>query len=254
MVKIELTNVNSTCITRPEGSKSKKLIFCLLSTFLLFCLIISPAAAAVEWKISPSDPAVGDTLKIKGTASSRESIRAEVSFEQEIPVSEGRYQYLLENVKIPKGNDNLFTVRVDGVKNLHVGVKKLSWINMRSKASDGVATISKGHVPSLTYKKILFDGDAEKQISSVNLKVTVSQTLKADSKGKFEFIYDTSSMPAGNYTIKIGNSERTIELIPKKGKSVAGLSASPNQYTLLKEQFTGRNAGSPISWKKFFGN
>lgn len=215
-MKISLTNVNSTCITQSNGLKSKKLVFCLLSTFLLFCSLISPAVAAVEWNISPSNPAVGDILKIKGTASPKESIMAEVSFEQEIPVSEGRYQYLLENVKVPAGNDNYFTVKADGVKNLHVGVKKFAWINLQSKASDGVATISKGHVPSLTYKKILIDGDAERKHSSVNLKVTVSQTLKADSKGKFEFSYDTSSMPAGNYTIKIGNSQRTIELLSKK--------------------------------------
>ena len=186
-MKIALTNVNYASKIKPARTKRENFILCLLTSLLLLGLLISPAAAAIEWKLSPSNPVVGDTLKITGKASPGENIRAEVTFEKKIPVSGGRYQLSLNNVQIPDGKDNLFTVRADGVRNLHVGVKKLIGINLNSEASKGVATISQAHVPAWSYD-ILIDGDALNGKSfSVILKVTASQTLKADSKGKFEF-------------------------------------------------------------------
>jgi hypothetical protein len=185
----------------------------------LLGLFISPAAAKTEWNISPSNPTVGDTLKIKGTASPGEQLRAQVSFVKELPVTDGRYQYSLDKIKIPKGKDALFTIRSEGVKNLNVHLKKLIWIERSSDASPkGIAVISKRHIPPLTYK-VLIDGDAAPSEDSVNLEVEASQTLKANSKGKFEFNYHTSGMPAGEYTIKIGDLEKTIELKPTKDVS-----------------------------------
>ena len=254
-MKITLANVNYASKIKPARAKKAGLVFCLLSTFLLLGLLISPAAAAIDWKISPSNPTVGDTLKIKGTASPDEDLRAEVSFEKELPISEGRYQYLLEKIKVPKGKDNRFTVTAEGVENLNVSVNKFIWVNLSSEASEGIATISQGHVPPFTYK-ILIDGDALSTLSensSVNLTVAASQTLTADSKGKFGFNYDTSTMPAGNYTIKIGDSEKTIELSPEK--PVADFSASPTSGKApLKVQFTDTSTGSPISWRWTFGD
>lgn len=201
--------------------KRTKLVFGFLSVFLLLGLFISPSAAKTDWKISPSNPTVGDTLKIKGTASPGEDLIAQVSFEKELPVTEGRYQYLLEKIKIPRGDDNLLTLRGEGVENLNVSVTKLFFTKKRSSnASGGIATISRGNVPPLTYK-VLIDGDAlstPSKDSSVKLTVTASQTLKTNSKGKFNFNYHTSSMPAGKYTIYIGDSKKTIELKSEKNK------------------------------------
>ncbi len=186
-----------------------------ISLSLVFFILLSTAAsAAVEWKVSPSYLTVGDTLNLKGTALPGESIKADVSFEKNIAVSGGKYRYLLENVKIPAGNNNYFTVRANGVQNLHVGVKNIVWITKTAGAYGGIATIAQANIPPSTYK-VLISGDALKGKSSVILKITASQTLKADSKGNFGYIYDTSTMPAGKYTIKIGSSEKTIELRPK---------------------------------------
>lgn len=184
-------------------------------------LFISPSAAKTDWKISPSNPTVGDTLKIKGTASPGEDLIAQVSFEKELPVTEGRYHYLLEKIKIPRGEDNLLTLKGEGVENLNVSVTKLFFTKkLSSDAPRGIATVSRRNVPPLTYK-VLIDGDAlstPSKDSSVKLTVTASQTLKTSSKGKFNFNYHTSSMPAGKYTIYIGDSKKTIELKPGKNK------------------------------------
>ncbi len=228
-MKVELKNVNYASKIKSAGLKRKALVSCLLSTLLILCLLSSPAAAAVEWKISPSNPTVGDTLKITGNAAPGESVRAEVTYEKKLPVSGGRYQLSLKNIKIPQGSDNLFSVRAEGVQNMHVGVKKLMWINLNADANKGVATISQGHVPSWTYD-ILIDGNALKGQNSVVLKIKASQTLKADSKGKFDFSYETSSMPAGEFKIKIGNSEKTIELRDKwSEKTCCRLYCSPSK-------------------------
>jgi hypothetical protein len=186
-----------------------------ISLALVFFILLSTAAsAAVVWNISPSTPTVGDTLVIKGTDLPGASIKTDVSFEKAVAVSGGKYRYLLENVKIPASNNNCFTVRANGVQNLHVGMKDIVWITKTAGASGGIATISQANIRSSTYS-VLISGDALKGKSSVILKTTASQIQKADSKGNFEYTYDTSTMPAGKYTIIIGSSVKTIELIPK---------------------------------------
>ena len=250
-MKVALTNVNYTSKIKYVRPKWGGLVFCLLSVLLLLCLLISPAAAKVQkLDVSPSNPTVGDTLKIKGTASPGEIIKAEVSFETEIPVSGAKYQYSLQKIKVPIGKNNRFTVTAAGVQNLNVGVKKLMWINLQSQASEGVATVSQANVPPLTYNIKIY-GDALSKKSSVNLIFTASQTLKADSKGRFEYRYSTSSMPAGKFTIKIGESVKTIELeSTKQKKPVTAFSAShSSRNTPLKVTFTERSTGSPTSWK-----
>jgi len=75
--------------------------------------------------LSSEEPALGDTLSIEGSATPGEKIDVLVNFEKTIPVSEGKYEYILEGVEIPRGFDNNFKVEATGAKNLNVRVKSI---------------------------------------------------------------------------------------------------------------------------------
>ncbi|MGB9930139.1 MAG: PKD domain-containing protein [Methanosarcina sp.] len=249
-----LVDVNQKKETKKIKLERRKFIFCFLSTFLLFCLLISPATAKVDWKLTPASPTVGDLIKIRGTATPDETIQGEISFEMDLPVSKGKYQYILKDIQVPEGFDNIFTVQAEGVKDLHVGVKKFVCINLNVMASNGVATISQGHVPPLSYK-VIIDGNSLEGKSSVHLKFTASQNFKADSKGKFKYSYDTSSIPAGLFKIKIGGLEQIVELKAKEQKPVADFCANPRVGKApLKVAFKDLSTGNPVEWKWNFGD
>ncbi len=210
-MKIALTNVNSEYGVKSVGFKRKELLFCLLTTFLLFYLLISPVAAKVtELKISPLNPAVGDTVKVTGKASPGESLTAHVSLYQRAPVSGGRYRLAVNGIKVPSGMSS-FTIQASGVKNLRVQVGPFSKEVQASRG--GIATITATHVPPLTYD-VGIEGDARSR-SSVALTISASRTFTAGSDRKFKFEVDTSSMPAGKYTVSVGNKVRIVQLGPK---------------------------------------
>ncbi len=184
----------------------------IFSIFVLALLTVSPVGAAVSaWEISPENPVVGDTLQIKGTASPGEEIDVTVTFEQKAPVSGGKYEYILEDVEIPDGFDNTFTVRASGVEDLNVRVKILIWITISSEATEGEATVSQSGVPPGTYM-IRIDGNAESGVSKTDLKITARQRIKADSEGDFSYSYNTKAVPPGDFEIKVGGSTKTISL------------------------------------------
>ncbi|MGB9132611.1 MAG: hypothetical protein WCB90_08415, partial [Methanosarcina sp.] len=89
--------------------RNEKLAFISTSLLLLALLLIFPVAASVsDWEYSPQEPFSGDILSIKGIASPDEKIDAFVTFEKTVPVSGGEFEYILEDVKIPDGFNNVF--------------------------------------------------------------------------------------------------------------------------------------------------
>lgn len=73
-------------------------------------LFFSLTATAGEWNVVPSNPYLGDNLVITGNANPNQELTAEVSYEKNVIASKGEYEYTVKEVKIPKGNNNLFTV------------------------------------------------------------------------------------------------------------------------------------------------
>jgi hypothetical protein len=226
-------------------SKRERLIFCVLATFILLGSLIFPACAAGEWKVSPSNPAVGDTVTITGPGG--KSINAEISVLVKVPVVGGRYKLPLPSITVPNHRitNNRITARAEGVQNMHLAVKKGLTFNKDVTASGGVATISASNVPPLTYS-ILIDGDALSGRSVVNLVFTASGTLTAlstDPNGDSKYSFDTSSLPAGKLTVNVGGSgqtggSQTIDLKPTGQTGSAQSVSTPSLTTRLKQMFS----------------
>ncbi len=209
--KVVLEKLTFTPIKNPKNKE--KLGFLLLIPIFL-CLIVSPgAAASSSWELVPENPVVGDTIEIKGTGFEGDTAKVLVTFEKEVQVLDGRYEYLLEDIEIP-GFDNSFTVQAIGANDLNVRAKMLLWITKTAEAKDGIATVSQAGVPPGTYK-IRIDGKASD--SKVRLKITASQGVEVDSGGSFSYKYDTKSIPAGNFEAKVEGITKQIDLQPAKG-------------------------------------
>ncbi len=190
------------------------MIFLFSIPALILLTALSGAAAVTDWELSPENPVVGDTVEIMGSADPEEEIDVLVSFDREVQVSDGRYEYLLEDVKIPSGFNNRFTVQAKGADDLNVRVKMILWLTKSAQASAGTATVSQSRVPPGTYR-IKIDGDASG--SSVELKITALQQIKADSEGKFLYTYSTKSMPAGSFEVELGGYSEQVTLKPEEG-------------------------------------
>ncbi|MFZ2498125.1 TIGR04279 domain-containing protein [Methanosarcina sp.] len=196
--------------------RRKELAFIVASLSILLLLSISPAAASVGyWDYSPQKLVSGDALNIKGNASPGEKIDLFVNFEKTVPVSEGKFEYFLEDVKIPKGLNNRFTVEAVGAENLNVRVKMLIWITKSSEASGNSAIVTQSSVPQGTYK-IKIEGDAGEGVSEVKLKITAFQGIEADSKGDFSYCYSTKSTPPGNFEVNAGGITKEITILPEE--------------------------------------
>ena len=201
----------------PKKRKTSAFIIISLSVLILALLIISPAAAAVSsWDLSPEKPVIGDTLRIKGSASPEEEIEVQVTFEKAAPVSGGKYEYILEGVKIPDGFKNRFTVQASGASDLNVRVKMLIWVTKSSEASGNTATVTQSSVPPGTYQ-IKMDGNAKGGASTVNLKITAVQQIEADSDGDFSYSYNTKAVPPGDFEISVGGVKKKVTI--QQGKT-----------------------------------
>lgn len=82
-------------------------------------------AEANNWELFPENPVVGDMIEIRGVNFTGETADVLVSYEKEVQVSEGRYEYLLENVEISPGFKNRFSVEAKGADDLNVRVKMI---------------------------------------------------------------------------------------------------------------------------------
>lgn len=215
--------------------RNRKNLKLLLWLSLLVSLIVIPGTAeANRWELIPEKPVVGDTIEIKGANFTGEAAEVLVSFEKDVPVSEGRYEYLLENVEIPPGFKNLFSVQAIGADDLNVRVKMVLWVSRTAKAKEGVASVSQSAVPPGTYQ-IRIDGKSN--ASDVKLKITGLQQVKVDS-GNFSYKYNTRSIPAGSFEIKVGDVTKQVNLQPAENLP-SDVTPQSGQKENSKEDFSG---------------
>ncbi|WP_269848895.1 hypothetical protein [Methanosarcina horonobensis] len=207
------------------------LLFCFLVIFLLlFGTAVSSANAKVTgWEVVPENPKSGDTLLISGVASPEEEVEVSVSFEKTVPVYLREYAYEFENIEFLNFN-NLFTVRAEGVEGLKVKMKMVFPKTESTWADNGIATVSYSGVSPGEYK-VRVEGMAEDGASSVNLKVTAVQKLKAGKDGKFNYIFKTESVPSGKLEIRLDNSEREIIFDSKGNAPVLSIPSASSQIS-----------------------
>jgi len=131
------------------------------------------------------------------------------SFQMDLPVSGGRYEYET-SVEIPR-QPNRFTVSASNIKDLGVGVKMVIWLTKSFAAPGGTATLSQSNVPPGRYTVKLF-GESLPGAASVSVKVSADTTVQADTKGQYSLVLDTAGVPAGDYVIAEGGETRVIHL------------------------------------------
>jgi len=186
----------------------------LAFTLLFFLTLTLPAGvyASVEYvKITPENPVQGDVVSITVKASPFEEVQVTVLFSKTLKASGGKYTWRLNGVRIPS-TPNMFEVRAENVRNLHIAVKVLLiWVTESVDAKGGVASMFQSDVPVGTYDVVIY-GDALDKALEVTVTVTASATIKMNRNGLYTYSLDTSYIPAGTFTVRIGEVEKTITL------------------------------------------
>ncbi len=179
----------------------------ILRIIAFLLMLVAPVAA---FDVSPQNPSAGEDVTITGTASPGEDVRIRSSFEMDIPVKDGKYEYVANGVQVPQ-KPNRLSVVARNVATLTAGVKMGIWITMPVTTRGGVASVSKSDVPPGRYTLKMF-GDAMTGASIVSITVDAETTVAADSSGEYELVMDTSGVPEGEYRIRVGSEEKVVSI------------------------------------------
>ncbi|MBP1909766.1 hypothetical protein [Methanolobus bombayensis] len=163
-----------------------------------------------EWSFYPLSPCTGDILDITGKTEPDETITMAVSFSIITLVENERYEHLFEKVGIP-GGSNSFRVRAEKVHDLNFIVRMFADFKRSFDARNDIAEFYEENVPPGNYE-IVVNGKAIEGEKQVRLDFLATQTIKADSEGKFRQKYDTCTLPEGDFIVRIGNREKVISL------------------------------------------
>ena len=177
---------------------------------LAILAILSLASTAYGFEVSSSHPGPGEIVTLTGTANPGQKVDFQTSFQMDLPVNSGMYEYVANDVDIPQ-KPNRFEVAATGVKDLNVGVKIGFWISKRFNATNGEASISHSDVPPGRYDLKVF-GEAMDGGRSVNLKVAAETVVNADTAGKYSLDIDTSGTPSGAYKIEGAGETKIIQV------------------------------------------
>jgi hypothetical protein len=95
---------------------------------LFLVLMASPfVMMSNDFTITPSNPVVGNSVTIKGTATPNSQVTVQVLYEQSLPVRNGAYQLALKGIVVPTAS-NSFTIKTTNVQSMSVGLKQRKWI------------------------------------------------------------------------------------------------------------------------------
>jgi len=173
-------------------------------------LDISTNNMNVNWEHIPELPLVGDTLTITGSTDPEAKVKVKVSFEKKVPVIDGKYEYNMDKVEIPDG-PNKFTIKGRKAKDLSFSVKMFITYTRTFEANSDEAVYSEENVPSGKYD-ISIHGQAKEGEKEVTIYLEAAEIIDADNEGKFTYDYNTAALPAGDFNLLVGDSDRKITL------------------------------------------
>lgn len=175
-------------------------------------LDVSTNNVTVNWEHIPPNPRIGDTLTITGSTIPEAKVKVKVSFEKKAPVIDGKYEYNMDRVEIPDG-PNSFTIKARKVRNLGFTVKMFINFTRTFEANSDEAGFSEQNVPAGAYD-ISIHGLAKEGENEVIIYLEAVEIIDADIEGKFTYNYNTAALPAGDFMVLVGDSDKTIELSP----------------------------------------
>ena len=111
----------------------------IVAAFAALILVWSVWGSGFE--VSSTNPSPGEIVTITGSGNPGQEVEFQTSFQMDLPVVSGKYEYEASSIKIPQ-KPNQFGVTVEGVKDLNLGVKIGLWITKGFKAKDGVVSLS----------------------------------------------------------------------------------------------------------------
>jgi hypothetical protein len=207
--------------------------------------ILSLASTACAFEISSSHPGPGETVTLTGTANPGQKVDFQTSFQMDLPVNSGKYEYLATGVDIPQ-KPNQFAVTATGIKDLNVGVKIGIWISKGFNATNGEATVSHSDVPPGRYDLKVF-GEALDGGKSVNLKVAAETAVNADTAGKYSLDIDTSGIPSGAYKIEGAGETKIIQVggVEEAPKVEEKTAQAPPSTPVVSKETGSSDSGSP---------
>jgi len=171
---------------------------------LLFLIVFECSA----FEIAPSTIQPGDKVTITGTSDPGTSVPVTMSFETNLPVSDGRYEYLAQDIEVPQ-KPNTFSVEARGVKDLNLGVKMGIWITKKYDAQGDYARVSQSDVPQGRYNVKIF-GTASEGATEVQISVLARTSVQVARDGSYTLTVDTSGVPPGAYRVESGSQSKEV--------------------------------------------
>jgi hypothetical protein len=187
---------------------------------------VNTTTTVTSLTVRPQSVNAGDFVTIEGTgfeANKTVTLSCSVS-DFEIDVSDGEYEYSLEEFNLSDSNTGISLsvreVEDNMTVNITTSLGLVYTINNSSNeyglvfdydSTNKTATVySTESLPVGIYKLIEVSGTAVGDATDVYMDITVNNRVTTDAKGYFETIIDTHGIPTGEYTITVDGVEATL--------------------------------------------
>ena len=198
----------------------------ITSISVLLILLVSASCAlagpVTELKITPESPCAYDgNITITGKVDPNEIVTITTAYAKEVNVTDGKYEYDPGIVPIPEGT-TFCSISAESVEDITISTNLSKYlplpISRTQEASSGKAAMSVSSPFILPGEySLLISGNAAdikndiSPVKTVAITFVAKMDVRTDANGYFEQVCCTNR-PAGNYTLKIGDETRVVNL------------------------------------------